>query len=619
MKLIPKYQQGFGIVPVGYTPLPWTVTATSGVATTTPDVSTDDKSKKDTLLSDTIINSLKANALTSDMEYFTERSNIFRDQIFLGIADAGRTEERTKELLLYATRMENEKKAFDQVMTSINTKNAENEIAISAEGYVFTYSNGVIKPKAFTKVTSKDKLLTNAQLANYRANDPKFAFNSGITTTLGGATSFKEIRGIIDDAVNKLGQTGTDEENYYGTKNGGSDGFLAGLATMGITRRELAQIPADKLIEVKLKGMSNAQQISHAFKSVMEQLNPQQRVLLSLRAKQLGLKGADAVVLEYLHAKAKNTVSASMDIINLKDGTKGSNRTSSDDEGFGKLKLTPGMEMGLELGRKIPVIINTGTKAQTQALGTQRTITSKTGENIGQKLGVELLQSSLANNLQLDQITMGGERIPEEQLAYTFIKNGTAVAVNLPIDVQKYNQGIIAPDLEFSKKVQDVLLAHKEAKTPEQINKVLKDAKLPAMYKGVDQNGNPILNATNYQKFVGIDVIADAKSFGEVKPNESLVVEIEKAPEAFKQQVANLGKNFELSNNWFFGANCYGGTMYIPFDLDSVGTYAGFEDITVEQALQLRKLQDKTDQISSGATQQAYNTDLIEKLMKGDK
>ncbi len=617
MKLIPKYQQGFGIVPVGYTPLPWTVTATSGVATTTPDTSTDNKTKKDPLLSDTIVNSLKANALTSDMEFFLERSNIFRDQIFSGIADAGRTEERTKELLLYATRMENEKKAFDQVMTSINTKNAENEIAISAEGYVFTYSNGVIKPKAFTKVTSKDKLLTNAQLANYRANDPKFAFNSGITTTLGGATSFKEIRGIIDAAVDKLGQTGTDEENYYGTKNGGGKEFLAGLATMGITRRELAQIPADKLIEVKLKGMDNAAQIEHAFNSVKTQLSPQQRVLLSLRAKQLGLKDADAVLLEYLHAKAKNTVSASMDIINLKDGTKGSNRTSSDNEGFGKLKLTPGMEIGLELGRKIPVTINTGTKAQTQALGTQRTITSKTGENIGQKLGVELLQSSLANNLQLDQITMGGERIPEEQLAYTFIKNGMAVAVNLPIDVQKYNQGIIAPDLELSKKVQNVLLAHKEAKTPEQINKVLEDAGLPAMYKGVDQNGNPILDATNYQKFVGIDVIADSKSFGEVKPNESLVVEIEESPEAFKQQVANLGKNIELSDN-FIDPNCYGGTMYIPFDLDSVGTYAGFEDITVDQALQLRKLQDKTDQISSGAVQSAYNADLVKQLMKGD-
>ena len=99
MKLIPKYQQGFGIVPVGYTPLPWTVTATSGVATTTPDALTDDKSKKDKLFSDTIINSLKSNALTSDMEFFLEHSSAFSNQILSGIANAGRIEQQTKELL----------------------------------------------------------------------------------------------------------------------------------------------------------------------------------------------------------------------------------------------------------------------------------------------------------------------------------------------------------------------------------------------------------------------------------------------------------------------------------------------------------------------------------------
>ena len=117
MKLIPKYQQGFGIVPVGYTPLPWTVTATSGVATTTPDASTDDKSKKDKLFSDTIINSLKSNALTSDMEFFLEHSSAFSNQILSGMANTGSIEQQTKELLLYATRMEKEKNAFTAAMT----------------------------------------------------------------------------------------------------------------------------------------------------------------------------------------------------------------------------------------------------------------------------------------------------------------------------------------------------------------------------------------------------------------------------------------------------------------------------------------------------------------------
>lgn len=594
MKLIPKYQQGFGIVPVGYTPLPWTVTATSGVAPTTPDASTDDKTKKDPLLSDTIINSLKANALTSDMEYFTERSNIFRDQIFSGIADAGRTEERTKELLLYATRMENEKKAFDQVMTSINTKNAENEIAISAEGYVFTYSNGVIKPKAFTKVTNKDKLLTNAQLANYRANDPKFAFNSGITTTLGGATSFKEIRGIIDDAVNKLGQTGTDEENYYGTKNGRGEEFLAGLAIMGITRRELAQIPADKLIEVKLKGMSNAQQISHAFKSVMEQLNPQQRVLLSLRAKQLGLKGADAVVLEYLHAKAKNTVSASMDIINLKDGTKGSNRTSSEADSANKMKLTPGAQLAMELGPKEVFTLNKGTRAQVQAIATRGLLL--TDQN-GTGLGVKINESPLLNNLKTESMTMGGEKITREGLNRVYLKDPKVAAVNLPIDLAKSRQGIITPDFNIASKVQEVMkqVNAKGIKDPTMINKMLQQAKLPAMYVGVDSEGNPVINGTNYARFAVLDAIADIKAFADgvdLNGNDLVRHSTDQEKEILQENMKKYDNDLEISTSIFRSAPIYTGSLYIPLSNDILGSYIGSgEDLTIDQARKLEVLQ----------------------------
>ena len=596
MKLIPKYQQGFGIVPVGYTPLPWTVTATSGVAPTTPDASTDDKTKKDPLLSDTIINSLKANALTSDMEYFTERSNIFRDQIFSGIADVGRTEERTKELLLYATRMENEKKAFDQVMTSINTKNAENEIAISAEGYVFTYSNGVIKPKAFTKVTNKDKLLTNAQLANYRANDPKFAFNSGITTTLGGATSFKEIRSIIDNTVDKLGQTGTDEENYYGTKNGGGKEFLAGLATMGITQRELAQIPADKLIEVKLKGMSNAQQISHAFNSVMEQLNLQQRVLLSLRAKQLGLKGADAVVLEYLHAKAKNTVSASMDIINLKDGTKGSNRTSSEAESSNKMKLTPGAQLAMELGPKEIFTLNKGTRAQVQAVATRGLLLT---DQDGTGLGVKINESPLLNNLKTESMTMGGEQITREGLNRVYLKDPKVAAVNLPIDLAKLRQGIITPDFELASKVQEVMkqVNAKGIKDPTTINKMLQQAKLPAMYIGMDSEGNPVINSTNYARFAVLDAIADIKAFADgvdLNGNDLVRHSTDQEKEILQENMKKYDKDLEISTSFFgFGSNpVYTGSLYIPLSNDILGSYIGSgEDLTIDQARKLEVLQ----------------------------
>lgn len=594
MKLIPKYQQGFGIVPVGYTPLPWTVTATSGVAPTTPDASTDDKTKKDKLFSDTIINSLKSNALTSDMEFFLEHSSAFSNSILSGMVSAGSIEQQTKELLLYATRMQNENKAFLDAKTAINTKNAENEIAISAEGYVFTYSNGIIKPKAYTKITNKDKILTNAQLANYRANDKRFAFNSGITTTLQGATSFKEIRDIIDAAVDKLGQTGTDEQNYYGTKNGRSDGFLAGLAIMGITRRELAQIPADKLIEVKLKGMSNATQIEHAFKSVMEQLNPQQRVLLSLRAKQLGLKGADAVVLEYLHAKAKSTVSASMDIINLKDGTKGSNRTSSEAESANKMKLTPGAQLAMELGPKEVFTLNKGTRAQVQAIATRGLLL--TDQN-GTGLGVKINESPLLNNLKTESMTMGGEKITREGLNRVYLKDPKVAAVNLPIDLAKLRQGIITPDFNLASKVQEVMkqVNAKGIKDPTMINKMLQQAKLPAMYVGVDSEGNPVINSTNYARFAVLDAIADIKAFADgvdLNGNDLVRHSTDQEKEILQENMKKYDEDLEISTSIFRSAPIYTGSLYIPLSNDILGSYIGSgEDLTIDQARKLEKLQ----------------------------
>lgn len=617
MKLIPKYQQGYGIVPVGYTALPWTVTAAGAASEAAPQAA---KAKEDNLFSDTIINSLKSKALTSDMQYFLSQSSIFKDDIFSGMFDASTTEQRTKELLLYATKMENEKEEYNKATERIRNIKAQDEIALTPDGQVFVYNKGKIDVKKYTNITNKDMLLTNAQLANYRANDVTFAFNNNITNTLSNATSFKEIREVIDAAVQNLGQQGQDESNIYGTKRGGSEDFINALQQMGITQKELQQIPADKLIEIKVKGMSNAQQIRHAFKAVLSQLTPTQQRLLGIRAKQLDIKDYGNLVLEYINARSKGSISYSLDIMNLKDGTKGSNRTSGEKD-ITDLKLTPGMEMGYELGRKVPVTINLGTKAQISALGTSRTITNKTGENVGQKLGTELLQSSIANNLQLDQITMGGVRIPEEQLVYTFIKNGTAVALNLPVDKKKEAQGIITPDVRLSQKVYDILKQYKNEKDPDKINKALQGAGLPIMYKGKDANGMPIVDTTNYQRFVAIDAIADAQAFGNSKPEEDLVLEVKDKSSAFESQLKKFNNKLDLSSNWF-NPNFYSGTIYLPFDMNVIGSYVGSgNDLTVGEAMKLEGMQQKSDAISSGSVEQLYNNnkDTFNRFTNGDK
>lgn len=616
MKLIPKYQQGYGITPVGYTALPYTITD-GGAAT--QQAASQKSDKKDNLISDTILNQLKGNALTSDMQYFLSQTDVFRDDIYSGSFNAATTEQRTKELLLYATKMHNEKEEYTQATARIRTIEAEGEIAISPDGYVFTYnpSNGTIQRKSVSKLTNKDRIVTNAQLANYRANDVRFAFNSDVTNTLTNATSFKEIRSVINDAVEKLGETGENEMSYYGSKNSHNEGFLALVASMGITTSDLQKVSADKLIEVKVKSKSNTKQLESALDAIVGTLSPTQLQLVKLRSKQLGYKDFRGVILEYLDAKVKSSKSVSLDIVNIKDGTKGSNKTSSDDN-TNKFKLTPGMELGLELGKKAPVTINLGTKADLHAVGISRTITSKTGENIGQKLGVELLQSSLANNLQLDQITMGGAIIPEDKLMYTFINNGTAVAVNLPLDMKKASQGIIAPDLTQSKRIYEYLSQYKEATTPEQINKVLKDGGFDAMYQGTDAQGNPILNSTNYRKFVAIDIIADEQAFKEDEtPEESLVATVGK-PAAFESQLRKFDNKLELSD-WFWN-DFFKGSMFIPFDLNLVGSYAGTGDsLTVDEAQRLTQIQQQHERLSQGIPEETRNVDKLNKLINNEK
>ena len=593
MKLIPKYQQGFGITPVGYTALPYTITD-GGAAT--QQAASQKSDKKDNLISDTILNQLKGNALTSDMQYFLSQTDIFRDDIYSGSFNAATTEQRTKELLLYATRMHNEKEEFTQATQRIRTIEAEGEIAISPDGYVFTYSPSTksIQRKSISKLTNKDRILTNAQLANYRANDVKFAFNSDVTNTLTNATSFKEIRSVIDDAVKQLGETGEDEMNYYGSKNSHNENFLALVASMGLTESDLQKVSADKLIEIKVKSKGNAKQLESALDAIVGTLSPTQLQLVSLRSKQLGYKDFRGVILEYLNAKVKSSRSISLDIVSIKDGTKGSNRTSSETESSNKMKLTPGAQLAMELGPKEIFTLNKGTRAQVQAVATRGLLL--TDQN-GTGLGIKINESPLLNNLKTESMTMGGEQITREGLNRVYLKDPKVAAVNLPIDLAKLRQGIITPDFELASRVQEVMkqVNAKGIKDPTTINKMLQQAKLPAMYVGVDSEGNPVINSTNYARFAVLDAIADIKAFADrvdLNGNDLVRHSTKQEKEILQENMKKYDEDLEISTSFFSSDPVYTGSLYIPLSNDILGSYIGSgEDLTIDQARKLEVLQ----------------------------
>lgn len=603
MKLIPKYQQGYGITPVGYTALPYTITD-GGAAT--QQAASQKSDKKDNLISDTILNQLKGNALTSDMQYFLSQTDVFRDDIYSGSFNAATTEQRTKELLLYATKMHNEKEEFTQATQRIRTIEAEGEIAISPDGYVFTYSPNTksIQRKSISKLTNKDRILTNAQLANYRANDVKFAFNSDVTNTLTNATSFKEIRSVIDDAVKQLGETGENEMSYYGSKDGGSQEFITIVSSMGLTQSDLRKVPSDRLIEAKVKSKDNREQLTSALNAIIGTLSPTQRQLVSLRAKQLGYKDDRGVILEYINAKVKSSRSASLDIVSIKDGTKGSNRTSSDS--IDSLKLTPGMQLAYELGPKELFTLNKGTAAQITSVATRGLLLT---DGNGSGLGLKINESPIVSILKTESMTMGGEVITREGLSRVYLKDPKVAAVNLPVDQHKLHLGIITPDFELAERVQEVMkeVKRQNIKDPETINKMLQDAKLPAMYLGGSPE-NPIINSTNYAKFVVLDAIADKKAFRE----DSNLDENSLLKHSSDQEVKILGtnmkkydKDLEPSSSVWGGALVYTGSLFIPFIENPLGSYIGSgQEITVDQAMQLEAL--SQGQNIPGVAQSSY-------------
>ena len=96
----------------------------------------------------------------------------------------------------------NLEKAKDHLISS----GAAEEIALTSEGYVFVRDGEDINLVPFTKFNpAKHIPITNAELTNLRANDPRFGFNDKVTASLMGATSMKEIREVITQSVAHLG------------------------------------------------------------------------------------------------------------------------------------------------------------------------------------------------------------------------------------------------------------------------------------------------------------------------------------------------------------------------------------------------------------------------------
>ena len=603
MRIIPKYQQGgIGIIPVTYTPIPKVYTSVSGGGTQTVPSST---KTEDELFSKDIIKALTDKALPSDMTAFVNNASLFTQSLYSPGYNYGNTKQDIAQLLVYMNRMAYEKNMFDKAITNINAVDGMSEAAIGVNGGIYVVRDNNIQNIGINDLRENDVILSNGQLANIRANSA--AFDSNITSTLNNATSLKQVRSTIQEALQNLGNNESSNNYYVDPSIPQTEEIYKLLGSMNIGLEELQSMDADSIIEINTSTEDNTRQLKDAINAIYEYLPANQRTLLALRAKEIGIDDPRNLIVDYVSSRQKGKRSITMDIKGSSSGSSKSGKSSSKDS-LSDLPLTPGIALLMSLGDKQVMTLNEGRKAQIQAIATNGALTDSSGKALGQDVASKILTSSMSAALDTGNITLGGSKIDPTQLNYIVLKDSNVAGVNLPIDLARYREnGVITPDIELAKKAEEVAQYIKSNNITDinQINKIYKDNGLPELYTSmIDEYGNPILNNSFYRRFIAANVMADKKAFAEnAKPDENSRLSIyrEKDPsiEWFDSVIQASGlKDFEHSDDWLTwgDTSVFGGILYIPMRDNAINAYlTANENVKIGQGIEMEKRQQENE------------------------
>ena len=477
---------------------------------------------------------------------------------------------------------------------------ASEETAFTTDGHMFVHQGGeerisIIHPSQFNR--KEDIPVTNAELLYLRANDPKMAFNDVALTSLTAATSMKEIRDIIDHAVKNLGSEESDTEHFINPALPNSEDALKELAKANITQSDIQNMDIGTLLKVKVKNKSNAKHLLLAIRKIETQLNPQQRALLQLRAKEIGGKTtAESIIAEYINSMLNTEHSFTL----------GFEKTATASANGSKSKTGSGKEESLDDTNLPPVVewmagrgeinmhrISNGSRGSLFAPGNEMTITHG-----NQPSGImnlyELGTSSFAGALKLDQATVGGVTINMSKRQHVLVDGNAIYNIPLPVDQAALMQNIVRPDFDamdrFSlawKELKSMGIDGKPTGNKEKdrenaikINQILQKYQLPGMYSGV-KDGMPVLNLTQYQRFGVINGYVDGAVLGDNATFNSALEKVEgnEAEAVLKQFKAHYKGYKGNERGGFLGLftspDLFKAAIFIPIRQSYVNAYAG--------------------------------------------
>jgi hypothetical protein len=524
MEIINKVKklQGGGIPAfVGYTNVPQPMPSAPYTEGSNNVESTKDKAEG---IDKSLLQALYKEGLISDVDAVaSEVSNLFANRN--NPLDPNSTATAYRRTLQLMVRLREGKEQWKMAIEESKKNGSYGEMAVSTDGRY--YVMGEDGPELKSTLERGDRVLTNADLAELRANNVPFANN--ISTTIANGVSMESINKTIWELISKIGKDSTSKE-FFRTKKGQDikDGI-----------DELLAAGEDGVYKITEKSTDQSRKAVTALNYLISVMPTNAKALLRGKAALAGLdpnKGAYKLVADMVASGIDNTSEIGIDFD--KAATTGANTDSNGNKKTLSMKPIMSYYSG-ENGVESTYIVNPGQGYQmhTDAVIYGMPLDQK-GDVVPQGSLQSLLNSGIGGIVDTTSISLGNQRVDSSNLGQVLYDGTQLARAILPYTYDA--NGKIVPDFEL---MPEFIEAQKEIKergnniTAVELSQILNTHNLgDYMYQNKD--GELIWNPSKFRPFLMTNVIAGGSDswIG----GKSGVIDVDKAGEGYMTNIRSM-------------------------------------------------------------------------------
>lgn len=516
MEIINKVKklQGGGIPAfVGYTNVPQPMPSAPYTEGSNNVESTKDEAEG---IDKSLLQALYKEGLISDVDAVaSEVSNLFANRN--NPLDPNSTATAYRRTLQLMARLREGKEQWKMAIEESKKNGSYGEMAVSTDGRY--YVMGEDGPELKSTLERGDRVLTNADLAELRANNVPFANN--ISTTIANGVSMESINKTIWELISKIGKDSTSKE-FFRTKKGRNikDGI-----------DELLAAGEDGVYKITEKNTDQSRKAVTALNYLISVMPTNAKALLRGKAALAGLdpnKGAYKLVADM--------VASGIDFD--KAVTTGANTDSNGNKKTLSMKPIMSYYAG-ENGVESTYIVNPGQGYQmhTDAVIYGMPLDQK-GDVVPQGSLQSLLNSGIGGIVDTTSISLGNQRVDSSNLGQVLYDGTQLARAILPYTYDA--NGKIVPDFEL---MPEFIEAQKEIKergnniTAVELSQILNAHKL-GDYMHQNKDGELIWNPSKFRPFLMTNVIAGGSDswIG----GKSGVIDVDKAGEGYMTNIRSM-------------------------------------------------------------------------------